>query len=60
MVGIGVGGAFDFLTGVQKRAPNWMQHAGLEWLYRLGREPWRWRRQVALIRFTMAVMLQST
>jgi N-acetylglucosaminyldiphosphoundecaprenol N-acetyl-beta-D-mannosaminyltransferase len=60
LVGMGVGGAFDFLTGVQKRAPNWMQHAGLEWLYRLGREPWRWRRQVALIRFTLAVMLQST
>jgi N-acetylglucosaminyldiphosphoundecaprenol N-acetyl-beta-D-mannosaminyltransferase len=60
VVGIGVGGAFDFLTGIQKRAPNWMQHMGLEWLYRLGRQPWRWRRQLALIRFSLAVMLQST
>jgi N-acetylglucosaminyldiphosphoundecaprenol N-acetyl-beta-D-mannosaminyltransferase len=59
LVGIGVGGAFDFLTGVQKRAPDWMQHAGLEWLYRLLKEPWRWRRQLALVRFAMAVMLQS-
>jgi N-acetylglucosaminyldiphosphoundecaprenol N-acetyl-beta-D-mannosaminyltransferase len=60
LVGIGVGGAFDFLTGVQKRAPNWMQQLGMEWLYRLAREPWRWRRQLALIRFAAAVMLQST
>ena len=60
LIGIGVGGAFDFLTGVQKRAPDWVQQAGLEWLYRLLREPWRWRRQAALIRFAVAVMLKST
>jgi exopolysaccharide biosynthesis WecB/TagA/CpsF family protein len=32
---------FDFLSGAKKRAPVWMQDAGLEWLYRLGREPRR-------------------
>jgi len=47
-VAMGVGGAFDFVAGVQKRAPRWMQRAGLEWLYRLIRQPWRWRRMLAL------------
>lgn len=39
------GGLFDFLSGEATRAPLWMQHAGLEWLYRLAREPRRlfWR-----------------
>jgi N-acetylglucosaminyldiphosphoundecaprenol N-acetyl-beta-D-mannosaminyltransferase len=40
-----VGAAFDFITGVQKRAPLAMQQAGLEWLYRLFRDPYRlWKR----------------
>jgi len=36
-----------------------MQQANLEWLYRLARQPWRWRRQTALIRFVVAAMLES-
>ncbi len=41
----GVGGSFDILAGVIPRAPAWMQHAGLEWLFRLLQEPRRlWRR----------------
>jgi len=47
-VGMGVGAAFDFCAGVQVRAPPWMQRLGLEWLYRLFREPRRWRRMLAL------------
>jgi N-acetylglucosaminyldiphosphoundecaprenol N-acetyl-beta-D-mannosaminyltransferase len=38
---IGIGGALPVLAGLQKRAPRWMQHVGLEWLYRLGQEPGR-------------------
>lgn len=38
---IGVGGTIDFLAGRVRRAPVWMQRAGLEWLFRLGREPRR-------------------
>lgn len=49
-VAFGVGGAFDFCAGVQQRAPLWMQRAGIEWLYRLVRQPWRWRRMLALPR----------
>lgn len=42
---IGVGAAFDYHAGKIKRAPVWMQHAGLEWLHRLASEPRRlWRR----------------
>lgn len=42
---LGVGGSFDHLSGLARRAPRWMQRAGLEWLYRLLREPRRlWRR----------------
>lgn len=52
---IGVGGSFDFVAGVARRAPPWMRRAGLEWLYRLIREPWRWRRQLALPRFVALV-----
>ncbi len=42
---LGVGGAFDFISGRTKRAPAWMQKLGLEWLWRLVREPKRlWKR----------------
>jgi N-acetylglucosaminyldiphosphoundecaprenol N-acetyl-beta-D-mannosaminyltransferase len=36
-----VGAAFDFHSGAKRRAPHWMQRTGLEWLYRLAREPRR-------------------
>ncbi|PZR69012.1 MAG: glycosyltransferase [Solirubrobacterales bacterium] len=42
---IGVGAAFDFHAGLVPQAPNWMQHLGLEWMFRLAHEPRRlWRR----------------
>lgn len=42
---VGVGAAFDFHAGLLSQAPRWMQRAGLEWIYRLAREPRRlWRR----------------
>ena len=42
---VGVGAAFDFLSGRKTQAPRWMQAAGLEWVFRLGNEPQRlWRR----------------
>ncbi|MCA9910201.1 MAG: WecB/TagA/CpsF family glycosyltransferase [Anaerolineae bacterium] len=46
---IAVGAAFDFLAGTKAQAPIWIQNAGLEWLFRLIREPGRlWRRYVLL------------
>jgi len=56
---IGVGGAFDFVAGVTRRAPAWMRRAGLEWLHRLFRQPWRWRRQLALGSFVYLVFRQK-
>ena len=42
---MGVGGSFDVIAGVTKRAPDWMQKMGIEWFYRLIQEPRRmWRR----------------
>jgi len=55
-VGIGVGGVFDYLSGRLRRAPGWMRRLGLEWLYRLLRQPWRWRRQLALPKFVILVI----
>ena len=50
-VGIGVGGSLDILAGRIRRAPGPVRRAGLEWLWRLGRQPWRVRRQLDLPRF---------
>jgi N-acetylglucosaminyldiphosphoundecaprenol N-acetyl-beta-D-mannosaminyltransferase len=55
-VAMGVGGAFDFIAGVTRRAPRWVQRLGFEWLHRLIHEPWRWRRQLALPRFVWRVL----
>jgi N-acetylglucosaminyldiphosphoundecaprenol N-acetyl-beta-D-mannosaminyltransferase len=54
-VAMGVGGAFDFLSGTVKRAPGWLRQLGLEWLYRLVRQPWRWKRQLTLIKFMFLI-----
>jgi N-acetylglucosaminyldiphosphoundecaprenol N-acetyl-beta-D-mannosaminyltransferase len=56
---MGVGGAFDHIAGVQRRAPAWVQRIHLEWLFRLVTQPWRWRRQLALPRFVWAVLRQG-
>lgn len=55
---MGVGGAFDFLAGVTRRAPRWMRQAGLEWLHRLICQPWRWRRMLALPHFAARVAME--
>jgi N-acetylglucosaminyldiphosphoundecaprenol N-acetyl-beta-D-mannosaminyltransferase len=56
---IGVGAAFDFLSGVKAEAPRWMQKASLEWLFRLAKEPRRlWKRNVYHPVFMAQVILQ--
>jgi N-acetylglucosaminyldiphosphoundecaprenol N-acetyl-beta-D-mannosaminyltransferase len=52
----GVGGSFDVISGRLKRAPHLVQKLGLEWLYRLLKEPWRWKRQLALPKFLIKVI----
>ena len=58
-IAIGVGGAFDYISGRVKRAPEWIQNIGLEWLYRLIREPWRLKRQLALLEFIRLVIKEK-
>lgn len=53
---MGVGGSFDVYAGVAKRAPKWMQNSGLEWAYRLLRQPTRARRMTALPKFVVKVI----
>ena len=53
---IGVGGVFDQLAGVRKVPPALVHRLGLEWLWRLMREPWRWRRQRVLPLFAALVL----
>jgi len=55
-IGIGLGGTFDFIAGVQKRAPRWMQTIGLEWFYRLLRSPKRIKRQISLAKVAFMVL----
>src|SRR5258708_5880851 len=53
---MGVGGAFDYLSGSVSRAPVWMRGLGLEWLYRFLTQPWRIKRFVNLVRFVFLMI----
>jgi N-acetylglucosaminyldiphosphoundecaprenol N-acetyl-beta-D-mannosaminyltransferase len=54
---IGVGAAFDFLSGRKRQAPRWMQRSGLEWIFRLLSEPRRlWPRYRQYPRFVVLVL----
>ncbi len=59
IVCMGVGGAFDYLSGEILRAPKFLRTLGLEWLFRLVRQPWRWRRQLRLVKF-MFLLFKDT
>lgn len=48
-IGIGLGGTFDFIAGIQKRSPKWAQALGFEWLFRLFQNPRRINRQINTI-----------
>ncbi len=59
-IAMGVGGAFDFISGKVKRAPVWMRKIGLEWLWRLFMQPWRWKRILtATVKFSWLVLLKG-
>jgi len=60
LLGIGIGGSFDYIAGKVKRAPKWIRALGLEWLYRLSHQPKRFERIVtASIRFPLAVVKEK-
>lgn len=58
-IAMGVGGAFDFISGLRKRAPKWIQRLGIEWMYRLIQEPSRFKRiWNATVRFPWRIIKQ--
>ena len=56
-VAVGVGGSLDYLAGAAKPPPAIVHAIGLEWLWRLVRDPRRWRRQRVLPAFAALVLL---
>ena len=57
VIGMGVGGSMDVLSGELRRAPSLWQRCGMEWFYRLIQEPWRWRRAAKLPVFVFLVLM---
>lgn len=59
-IAVGVGGALDYWAGRVTRAPRWLRALGLEWAFRLGKEPWRLARIItATLLFPWMVMLHG-
>lgn len=56
---MGVGGAFDYISGDVIRAPYMIRAIGFEWLFRLIRQPWRIKRQLALLEFIRLVIKEK-
>jgi len=57
-VAMGVGGAFDYISGSVQRAPEFLRNLGLEWFFRLIKEPWRIKRQLIGGKFFLMVLKQ--
>jgi len=58
-VAMGVGGVLDYLSGRVPLAPGWVRKVGLEWLYRLIKQPWRWRRILRVFAFGLLVIVSK-
>ena len=56
---MGVGGSFDIIAGNLKRAPKWMINLGLEWLYRVAKEPFRIKRLSSIPKFILLVIKEK-
>jgi len=56
---MGVGGAFDYFIGSVIRAPSFFRKIGLEWLFRLIVQPWRWKRQRRLLIFIWLIIVEK-
>jgi N-acetylglucosaminyldiphosphoundecaprenol N-acetyl-beta-D-mannosaminyltransferase len=56
---MGVGGSFDIIAGKFKRAPKWMINLGLEWLYRVAKEPFRIKRLSSIPKFILMVIKEK-
>lgn len=54
-----VGGSFDYVSGKTPRTPSFMRALGMEWLFRLILQPWRLKRQLALVEFLFLVIKEK-
>ncbi|MEW9121219.1 MAG: WecB/TagA/CpsF family glycosyltransferase [Thermotaleaceae bacterium] len=59
-IAMGVGGCVDIWAGTAKRAPFIYQKLGMEWFYRLLKEPWRYRRMMVLPKFMLKILLDKS
>lgn len=60
-VAMGVGGTFDYISEMVPRAPKWLRTLGLEWLYRLIKQPSRFKRiYTAVVKFPLAVIFNRS
>ena len=57
-VAMGVGGSFDLISGKIPRAPVLIRKLGFEWLFRLIMQPWRIKRQLALIKYVLLLIIR--
>lgn len=57
-VAMGVGGVYDYLSGRVPLAPRFVRRLGMEWLYRLVTQPWRWRRILRVFAFGALVWVE--
>ena len=58
-VAMGVGGTLDMIAGKNPRPPSLVKRLQLIWLFRLVTQPWRWRRQLVLLRFAALVLWEG-
>jgi N-acetylglucosaminyldiphosphoundecaprenol N-acetyl-beta-D-mannosaminyltransferase len=56
---LGIGGAFDYLSGEISRAPQWLRQLGFEWLYRVLLQPWRIFRFGNLVKFVILIIFKK-
>mgnify|MGYP001563941423 FL=1 len=54
-----VGGSFDYISGVVPRAPKLIRSLGFEWLFRLITQPWRIKRQLAIIKYVLLLIYDN-
>ena len=59
IVCMGVGGGFDYAYGAVTRAPKWVRTVGFEWLFRLIVQPWRFKRQLRLLKFSYLLLKEK-
>ena len=59
LIFMGVGGGLDFLAGLVRRSPECIRNLGFEWVFRLIRQPWRWKRQLTLVKFIYLVLREK-